>query len=123
MCRLDLDVDVAKSTSNFFLKTAKKLLNFLGRGYSRLLSPIFSIRAYFRQATNRKVLFILEFAFSLCRGENEKWAEPLLISLLGLCFGGNRQRLLRHFRRLKHEPVREKAKKRLKTFSLAFLLK
>ena len=31
--------------------------------------------------------------------------------LPGLCFGGNRQRLLRHFRRLKHEPVREKAAK------------
>ena len=58
-----------------------------------------------------KVLFILEFAFSLCRGEIEKWVDPLLISLLGLCFGGNRQRLLRHFRRLKHEPVREKATK------------
>ena len=66
---------------------------------------------------------MLQFVFSLCRGENEKWAEPLLISLLGLCFGGNRQRLLRHFRRLKHEPVREKATKRLKMFSLAFLLK
>ena len=52
-----------------------------------------------------------KFDFSLCRGENEKWAEPLLISLLGLCFGRNRQRLLRHFRRLKHEPVREKAAK------------
>ena len=54
---------------------------------------------------------MLQFAFSLCRGENEKWADPLLISLPGLCFGGNRQRLLRHFRRLKHEPVREKAAK------------
>ena len=54
---------------------------------------------------------MLQFAFSLCRGENEKWADPLLISLPGLCFGRNRQRLLRHFRRLKHEPVREKAAK------------
>ena len=54
---------------------------------------------------------MLQFAFSLCRGENEKWADPLLISLPGLCFGGNCQRLLRHFRRLKHEPVREKAAK------------
>ena len=54
---------------------------------------------------------MLQFALSLCRGENEKWADPLLISRPGLCFGGNRQRLLRHFRRLKHEPVREKTAK------------
>ena len=54
---------------------------------------------------------MLQFAFSLCRGENEKWADPPPVSLLGLCFGPNRQRLLRHFRRLKHEPVREKATK------------
>ena len=54
---------------------------------------------------------MLQFAFSLCRGENEKWADPLLISLSGLCFRGNRQRFLPHFRRLKHEPVREKADK------------
>ena len=32
--------------------------------------------------------------FALCRGENEKWADPLLISLPGFCYGGNRQRLL-----------------------------
>ena len=54
---------------------------------------------------------MLQFVFSLCRGKNEKWADPLLILLPGLCFAGNRQRLLRHFRRLKHEPVREKAPK------------
>ena len=66
---------------------------------------------------------MLKFAFSLCRGENEKWADPLLISLPGLCFGGNRQQLLRHLRRLKHQPVRKKARKRLKTFSLAFSFK
>ena len=56
-------------------------------------------------------LFMFPSPFSLCRGENAKWADPLLISLPGLCFGGNRQRLLRHFRRLKHEPVREKMAK------------
>ena len=54
---------------------------------------------------------MLQFAFSLCRGEYEKWADPLLISLPGLCLGRNRQRFLPHFRRLNHEPVREKAAK------------
>ena len=68
------------------------------QAWQDLYSKIYSQKA--------KVLFILEFAFSLCRGENEKWVEPVLISFLGLCFGGNRQRLLSHFRRLKHEPIR-----------------
>ena len=58
-----------------------------------------------------KDVFMLQFAFSLCHGENEKWANPLMISLPGLCFGENHQRLLRHFLRLKHESVREKAAK------------